>query len=297
MLGVTLMPKLLSKLIKPLVCIALCFSFSSLNAQEAASPNQITPSQQAQLALDNGDVATALRIYRQKAFAGELWAQLTLGQINLNGVLVPQSIVNAVDWYTRAAVRGSAVAQYRVALIYCDEQNTALSRPAKCLDWLSRSADQGFAPALYQLAIVAYQGNFGQGNLDLALQLATQASEAGIEDANELHSMITKDLENFKRKATTLTVEEIDNRFKKTTSTIRLGAFENYFDMQRLVLNTSLKKVDVYQVGNLNVASYGSFKTPTATIAAIKKLPLGLQSLNPQPVKWETIKTNLQANR
>lgn len=289
------MPKLLSQLIKPLVCAALCFSFNSLNAQQAT--NQITSSQQAQLALDKGDVETALLIYQQNAFAGELWAQLTLGQINLNGVLVPKSIINAVDWYTRAAVRGSAVAQYRVAIIYCDEQNTQLSRPVKCLDWLSRSAEQNYAPALYQLAIIAYQGNFGQGNLDLALQLATQASEAGIEEATQLRSKITKDLESFERKATTLTVDEIDKRFKKTTSTIRLGVFENYFDVQRLVLSTRLKQVDVYQVGNLNAVSYGSFKTLSAAIAAIKKLPPGLQSLNPQPVEWETIKTNILANR
>ena len=73
-------------------------------------------------AYDNGDYATALRLWRPFADQGNAIAQNNLGIMYANGEGVPQDYAQAVIWYRKAADQGYAKAQLGLGLMYSNGQ-------------------------------------------------------------------------------------------------------------------------------------------------------------------------------
>ncbi len=69
-------------------------------------------------ALDRGDYATALRIFRQLADQGDAFAQTNLGLMYSKGQSVAQDYAATVRWYRKAADQGYAYAQYNLGFMY-----------------------------------------------------------------------------------------------------------------------------------------------------------------------------------
>ena len=89
----------------------------SLAVQVAADPLE-----DAIVAYNRGEYATALRLFQQLADKGSAIAQFNVGTMYANGQGVRQNYVEAVKWYGLAANQGSADAQHNLALLYANGQ-------------------------------------------------------------------------------------------------------------------------------------------------------------------------------
>lgn len=122
--------------------IAAILLILSLAAQVAAGPLE-----DAFVAYDRGDYATALRLYQQLADKGSATAQLNLGIMYASGQGVPQNYTEAVKWYGLAANQGLAGAQYNLALMYTNGQGVPQNY-VLAYKLFSLSAAQGFTEAV-----------------------------------------------------------------------------------------------------------------------------------------------------
>lgn len=77
-------------------------------------------------AFEQGDITTAVRIWRHLANSGDQTAQVNLGQLYRTGNGVTANDAEAVKWYTRAAQQGSEVARYTL-LLMAEEGRTSQS--------------------------------------------------------------------------------------------------------------------------------------------------------------------------
>ena len=122
--------------------IAAILLILSLAAQVAAGPLE-----DAIVAYNRGDYATALRLFQQLADKGSATAQLNLGIMYANGQGVAQNYAEAVKWYGLAANQGLAAAQHNLALMYTNGQGVPQNY-VLAYKWFSLSAAQGHAEAV-----------------------------------------------------------------------------------------------------------------------------------------------------
>jgi hypothetical protein len=103
----------------------------------------------AQLALSNGDFATAIPLFREAAGKGDTKAQVLLAQLLLNGKAGVQDPVEAVAWYKKAAVRNPqgdqyvAIAQYNLGALYWSGRGVAKDTD-EALRQYNEAATNGF---------------------------------------------------------------------------------------------------------------------------------------------------------
>ena len=117
------------------------------------------PFDDARPALNRGDYAAALQIWRPLADQGNADAQAGLGWMYTNGWGVPPDDTQALIWLYKAADQENAVAQLVLALMYASGQGVPRDN-AQALIWLRKPADQENAIAQAALAgMYAY----GQG--------------------------------------------------------------------------------------------------------------------------------------
>jgi predicted aspartyl protease len=122
--------------------IAAILLILSLAAQVAASPLD-----DAFVAYNRGDYATATRLYQQLADKGSATAQLNLGIMYTNGQGVAQNYAEAVKWYGLAANQGLAPAQHALAVMYTNGQGVPQNY-VLAYKWFSLSAAQGYTEAV-----------------------------------------------------------------------------------------------------------------------------------------------------
>ncbi|MBI4968516.1 MAG: sel1 repeat family protein [Rhodospirillales bacterium] len=86
--------------------------------------------------------------------------------------------LEAIAWHGRAAKLGYAPSQYRLALLYAeDDSSSAAGRDA--LAWAERAADQGLPDAVFLKGLFVYHG-VGQGrNRTEGVDLMLDAAERG----------------------------------------------------------------------------------------------------------------------
>ena len=86
-----------------------------------------------------------VKLYKENATAGDLTAQVCLGEMYLSGDGVERDIMQAQSWFSAAAERGNERAQYCLNRLYssCADE--------LALFWLRKSAAQGYGPALLAL--------------------------------------------------------------------------------------------------------------------------------------------------
>ena len=122
--------------------IAVILLILSLAAQVAAGPLE-----DAIVAYNRGDYATALPLYQQLADKGSATAQFNLGIMYANGQGVAQNYAEAVKWYGLAANQGLADAQHNLARMYTYGQGVPQNY-VLAYKWFSLSAAQGYTDAV-----------------------------------------------------------------------------------------------------------------------------------------------------
>ncbi|SEP42856.1 Sel1 repeat-containing protein [Rhodospirillales bacterium URHD0017] len=128
-----------------------------LLACAVAVPAVAGPFEESVAAYDRGDYATALRLLRPLAAAGDADAQNNLGTMYHTGKGVPQNYATAVSWFRRAADQGVAVAQDNLGDMY----SRGLGVPqdyAEAIKWYRKGADQGYARAQGNLGLMYANG-------------------------------------------------------------------------------------------------------------------------------------------
>ena len=71
-------------------------------------------------AFERGDVDAGITIWRELAKQGNAATQLNMGQLYRLGNGVEASDREAVRWYTQAALQGSSIAKYNLAMMHED---------------------------------------------------------------------------------------------------------------------------------------------------------------------------------
>lgn len=90
-----------------------------------------------------------------------------VGYLYLHGVGVAQDSRQAIAWYTRAADRGLAVAEYNLGYLY--QMGTGITpQPRGAAHWYERAAAQGNAEAANNLAMMYADGSLGARDLPRA---------------------------------------------------------------------------------------------------------------------------------
>jgi TPR repeat protein len=109
-------------------------------AQQATAP-QNPPAGSADAgweAFGRGDYAGAMAIWQPLAEQGDVNTQLLLGSIYDLGQGVPQDDAEAVKWYERAAMQGSAKGQYQLGAVYA--RSPQVKDPVQGYKWLTIAA-------------------------------------------------------------------------------------------------------------------------------------------------------------
>ena len=101
------------RLLKLLLILFMC---------AAAAPAVAGLYEDARVATDKGDYATALTLWRSLADQGDPRGQNNLGLMYANGQGVPQDYATAVSWYRKAAEQGDDRAQHNLGFMYANGQ-------------------------------------------------------------------------------------------------------------------------------------------------------------------------------
>ena len=110
-------------------------------AQQATAP-QNAPAGSAAAGWDafgRGDYAGAIAIWQPLAEQGDVNTQLLIGSIYDLGQGVPQDDAEAVKWYERAAMQGSAKGQYQAGAVYA--RSPQVKDPVQGYKWLTIAAN------------------------------------------------------------------------------------------------------------------------------------------------------------
>ena len=115
------------------------------------------PFEDAVSALERGDHATAMRLFRPLADQGLAEAQNNLGFLYHQGQGVPQDYAEAMRWYRKAADQRLAAAQNSLGVMY--EKGRGVPQDnGEALKWYHRAASQGLAQAQYNLGVMYEKG-------------------------------------------------------------------------------------------------------------------------------------------
>jgi uncharacterized protein len=104
------------------------------------------PFEDGRVAYDEGDYATAIRLWRPLAEDGMAAAQCNLGTLYQFGSAVTQDYAEAVRWYRRAAHQGFAPAQHNLGAMYHNGEGVSQDFIRAHL-WWSLAASQGLTEA------------------------------------------------------------------------------------------------------------------------------------------------------
>ncbi len=116
----------------------------------------------------------------ERAEAGKVTAQETLGNIYFKGLGVPKDEAKAVEWFQRAADQGYAVAEYQLAR--CSQFGFGCPENIqKAVELVTKASHQGFADAEEDLANKYYFGDIDiPQDLAKAQELYQKAANQGL---------------------------------------------------------------------------------------------------------------------
>jgi TPR repeat protein len=101
-----------------------------------------------------GNLRSALRSFLAAAKAGDVGAQVNLGNFYTDGVGVKPNLRTGLYWYRRAYRRGYAAAAHNIGVMYSKE-----NQPARALAWFERAVRLGDADADLDIGKIHLQRN------------------------------------------------------------------------------------------------------------------------------------------
>lgn len=139
------------------------------------------------------DVSLALNLLNQLAEQHNAHAEDTLGVMYLSGDGVPRDTAAAEKWFTRAAKHGDAHARFALGALNSIEPEHAHDLP-KAVKFLRLSAQGGYTRAMYILGYVLLNhSEISPKKPTEAVDMLTQAAEAGQWEASELLGVLARD--------------------------------------------------------------------------------------------------------
>lgn len=108
-------------------------------------------------AFRRGDFAQAVRLLKPQAEAGQIDAQIMLGQMYLKGQGVPADVAAGIAWIRKAADQGSPIAAYDLGLFSANGIGAPQDIHAAAT-WYRKAAHQGFPDAAFNLAVLYHKG-------------------------------------------------------------------------------------------------------------------------------------------
>jgi localization factor PodJL len=131
---------------------------------------------------DKLPVAVGSSALRTAALAGDPMAAYEVAVRLAEGRAVPQDDEAAAHWFERAAKRGLAPAQFRLASLY--EKGIGVKRNlGMARDLYRAAADKGHGKAMHNLAVLYAEGIDGPGDYRTAAQWFRKAAEHGVTDS------------------------------------------------------------------------------------------------------------------
>ena len=119
---------------------------------------------------------------RTAALAGDPMAAYEVAVRLAEGRAVPEDDEAAAHWFERAAKRGLAPAQFRLASLY--EKGIGVKRNlGMARDLYRAAADKGHGKAMHNLAVLYAEGIDGPGDYRTAAQWFRKAAEHGVTDS------------------------------------------------------------------------------------------------------------------
>lgn len=125
-----------------------------------------------------GDFAKAVAEWRPLAEGGDADAQFNLGQAYKLGRGVPMNLVEALEWYWRAAAQGHARAEDNYGLLLFQQNQRQEAMP-----FLQRSAIRGEPRAQYLVGTAHFNGDLLPRDWTRAYALISRAASAGLPQA------------------------------------------------------------------------------------------------------------------
>ena len=133
--------------------------------------------------------ATASRdSLRKAAVAGDVEAQFSIGETYLKGrdndksLPAIERLSKAARWFRRAAEKGHAPSQYRLATLYELGKGAPKNR-SKAMKWYELAAKSGHVKAMHNLAVLSINGSARSANYPKAAEWFTKAAEHGLADS------------------------------------------------------------------------------------------------------------------
>ncbi len=125
---------------------------------------------------------------RTAAVAGDAAAQFSVGEIYLEGrnldssVPVEERLSKAARWFRRAAEKGHAPSQYRLATLYELGQGAPKDH-ARAMGWYRRAAESGHVKAMHNLAVLSVMTDSAPRDYADAASWFEKAAAHGLRDS------------------------------------------------------------------------------------------------------------------
>ena len=130
-------------------------------------------------AYQQGDYASAVRLWHPVADQGFPAAQNRIGIAYATGRGVPQDYAAALDWYRKAADQGYAAAQNNLGSAYAAGRGVPQDYAA-AVDWFLKAAKQGYAAAQNNLGSAYAGGHVLPQDYAAAVELVSQGGGTGL---------------------------------------------------------------------------------------------------------------------
>lgn len=128
------------------------------------------------------DYAVAFKAFKPLAEAGNVAAQVNLGNLYMKGEGVKQNYVEAGRWYTHAAEQNERMAQSKLGILHYYGLGTE-KNPGEAARWFTKAAQQGDRSAQAVLGSLYAQGDGVPQDYAQAYYWYSLAAEQGSEDA------------------------------------------------------------------------------------------------------------------
>lgn len=141
-------------------------------------------------ALEMGNTAQTVELWRPLAESGNVEAQFGLGVIYNDAMGVEQDYAEANYWFLRAAEQGYAAAQYNLGNAY--KHGTGMpSDPQLAVIWWRKAAEQDFPPAQFNLGSALIEGSGTPRDHSAGLAWYRRAAANGHQQAQTFLDEIT----------------------------------------------------------------------------------------------------------
>ena len=135
---------------------------------------------------ERGDYQSAEGYFMNAAMSGDVKAMYNLGLMYAEGSLGEPDADKAAEWFESAALEGFAYAQTSLAGILYGRGDVE-----SAAEWYRKAAEQGEPTAMYNLGAFGISGMMEMDDRE-AMDLLVRAASAGVQEAVELLSRITR---------------------------------------------------------------------------------------------------------